>query len=109
MLPPKENELITRVGPGTPMGDLLRRYWYPIAAQSEMDDRWTQRIRLLGEDFVPATVICGQTLPCRSGPTRPLGDTAPPLCGPWWSGRTAGSTETPGTDAEADGRHQRDR
>ncbi len=52
MLSQEENELLTRVGPGTPMGDLLRRYWYPIAARSEMDNRWTQRVRLLGEDLV---------------------------------------------------------
>jgi len=32
MLSQAENELLTRVGPGTPMGTLLRRYWRPIAA-----------------------------------------------------------------------------
>lgn len=29
MLTKEENELITRVGPGTPAGALLRRYWHP--------------------------------------------------------------------------------
>jgi 5,5'-dehydrodivanillate O-demethylase len=52
MLTPEENEQLTRVGPGTPMGNLLRRYWQPIAAVSEMKDRWTKRVRLLGEDLV---------------------------------------------------------
>ena len=35
MLSHDENEFLTRVGGGTPMGDLLRRYWYPVAASSE--------------------------------------------------------------------------
>jgi len=37
---------------GTPGGELLRRYWYPIASAGEMRDRWTKRVRLLGEDLV---------------------------------------------------------
>jgi 5,5'-dehydrodivanillate O-demethylase oxygenase subunit len=48
----QENELLTRVGPGTPMGELQRRYWHPIGAVEEMSDRWTKRVRLLGEDLV---------------------------------------------------------
>ncbi len=52
MLTPFENETLTRVGPGTPMGALLRRYWHPVAAVSEMGQRWTKRVRLLGEDLV---------------------------------------------------------
>ena len=43
---------LTRVGPGTPMGALLRRYWHPIAASEEMRAAWTKRVRLLGEDLV---------------------------------------------------------
>ncbi|MEA2642707.1 MAG: 5,5-dehydrodivanillate O-demethylase oxygenase subunit, partial [Chloroflexota bacterium] len=31
MLTPEENEALTRVGPGTPGGELMRRYWHPIA------------------------------------------------------------------------------
>ena len=34
MVTAEENELLTRVGPGTPMGALLRRYWHPIAARA---------------------------------------------------------------------------
>ena len=52
MLSAEENELLTRVGPGTPIGDLLRRYWQPIGGAEEMADRWTKRVRLLGEDLV---------------------------------------------------------
>ncbi len=52
MLTAQENELLTRIGPGTPMGALMRRYWHPIAAASEMREAWTKRVRLLGEDLV---------------------------------------------------------
>ena len=31
MLSTAENERLTRVGPGTPMGELMRRYWQPVA------------------------------------------------------------------------------
>src|SRR5437016_3339045 len=54
MLPPKENELITRVGPGTPMGNTMRRYWIPACLASEIaePDCPPVRVRLLGEDLV---------------------------------------------------------
>jgi 5,5'-dehydrodivanillate O-demethylase oxygenase subunit len=52
MLTVEENEQLTRVGPGTPMGNLMRRYWQPLAAVSEMQERWTKRVKLLGEDLV---------------------------------------------------------
>jgi 5,5'-dehydrodivanillate O-demethylase len=52
MVTAEENELLARIGPGTPMGRLQRRYWHPIAATEEMDGRWTKRVRLLGEDLV---------------------------------------------------------
>jgi 5,5'-dehydrodivanillate O-demethylase len=52
MLTAQENDLLTQIGPGTRMGNLLRRYWQPLGAVAEMDDRWTKRIRLLGEDLV---------------------------------------------------------
>ncbi|OVZ61260.1 (2Fe-2S)-binding protein [Pigmentiphaga sp. NML080357] len=52
MLTAEQNEQLTRVGPGTPMGRLMRCYWHPIAARSELDGRWTKRVRLLGEDLV---------------------------------------------------------
>jgi 5,5'-dehydrodivanillate O-demethylase oxygenase subunit len=46
------NEKLTRVGPGTPMGELMRRYWQPIAAVAELDAHPTKPVRLLGEDLV---------------------------------------------------------
>ena len=52
MLSEEKNRLLTQVGPGTPMGALLRRYWMPIAGVSEFDARNTKPMRLLGEDLV---------------------------------------------------------
>jgi len=54
MLPPKENELITRVGPGTPMGNAMRRYWIPALMSREIaePDCPPVRVQLLGEDLV---------------------------------------------------------
>ena len=37
MLSAEQNRLLTEVGPGTPMGNLLRRYWMPIAGVSEFE------------------------------------------------------------------------
>lgn len=52
MLSEDHNRLLTRVGPGTPMGDLLRRYWQPIAGESEFETMDTKAVRLMGEDLV---------------------------------------------------------
>lgn len=52
MLSEEKNRLLTQVGPGTPMGELLRRYWMPIAGVSEFAQRSTKPVRLLGEDLV---------------------------------------------------------
>jgi 5,5'-dehydrodivanillate O-demethylase len=53
MLTQEENELLTRVGPGTPAGRLLRRYWHVVAASSELtEERPKKRVRVLGEDLV---------------------------------------------------------
>jgi 5,5'-dehydrodivanillate O-demethylase len=52
MLSEERNRLLTEVGPGKPMGDLLRRYWHPIAGVSEFEDRTTKPVRLFGEDLV---------------------------------------------------------
>ncbi len=43
MLDSSKNKLLTEVGPGTPMGDLLRRYWMPVAAVSEFEDKTISR------------------------------------------------------------------
>ena len=52
MLTEEQNHLLTRVGPGTAMGSLLRRYWMPIAGVSEFESCHTKAIRLMGEDLV---------------------------------------------------------
>lgn len=52
MLSVEANERLTRVGPGTPCGELMRRYWVPIAAASQLDDDPVRKVRILGEDLV---------------------------------------------------------
>ncbi|TKC90047.1 aromatic ring-hydroxylating dioxygenase subunit alpha [Trinickia terrae] len=52
MLTEEKNRMLTRVGPGAPMGELLRRYWMPIAGESEFDRVSIKPVRLLGEDLV---------------------------------------------------------
>ena len=53
MLTPEQNETLTRVGPGTPMGELMRQYWVPCAASSELKaDGDPVRIMILGEKLV---------------------------------------------------------
>jgi phthalate 4,5-dioxygenase len=54
MLAPEENERITRVGAGTPMGTLMRRYWQPALLSEELPepDGAPVRVRLLGEDLI---------------------------------------------------------
>src|SRR5919106_3602437 len=47
----EENETLTRVGPGTPAGDMLRRYWHPVGLSTELKEK-PKRRRLLGEDLV---------------------------------------------------------
>jgi len=52
VLTKEENDFITRVGPGTPAGELLRRYWLPVGYVQELADQPTQFVRVLGEDLV---------------------------------------------------------
>ena len=54
MLTREENELLTRVGPGTPMGNLIREYWIPALPSNEFPtpDSPAKRMRLLGENLV---------------------------------------------------------
>ena len=53
MLTQEENDFLTQVGPGTPGGDLLRRYWHPVAVSAELtDEKPTMFVRILGEDLV---------------------------------------------------------
>ncbi|WP_345250659.1 aromatic ring-hydroxylating dioxygenase subunit alpha [Pigmentiphaga soli] len=51
---------MTQVGPGTRMGDLLRRYWHPVAGESEFESRSTKPIRLMGEDLLLFKTLKGE-------------------------------------------------
>ncbi|HXP93088.1 MAG TPA: Rieske 2Fe-2S domain-containing protein [Candidatus Binatia bacterium] len=48
---PEQNEMLTRVGPGTPGGEMLRRYWWPVGFAEEIQKK-PVTVRHLGEDFV---------------------------------------------------------
>jgi 5,5'-dehydrodivanillate O-demethylase oxygenase subunit len=53
MLTQSENETLTRVGPGTPAGEMLRRYWHVAAAAVELtEEKPVKPVRLLGEEMV---------------------------------------------------------
>ncbi|MPZ13011.1 MAG: Rieske 2Fe-2S domain-containing protein [Chloroflexi bacterium] len=54
MLTKEDNELLTHTGPGTPMGELFRRFWMPALISDELShpDCAPLRIKLLGEDLV---------------------------------------------------------
>jgi phenylpropionate dioxygenase-like ring-hydroxylating dioxygenase large terminal subunit len=49
--PPHFNKTLVEVGPGTACGELMRRYWQPIAASAQVRDL-PQKVRILGEDLV---------------------------------------------------------
>ena len=53
MLTAQENTQLTRVGPGTLMGDLMRQYWIPVVQSSEISAGGRpKRVRILGEELV---------------------------------------------------------
>src|SRR5918912_443642 len=62
MLSKEDNELIARTGPGTPMGELMRRFWMPALLADELPapDCPPIRVRLLGEDLVAFRDSSGQ-------------------------------------------------
>jgi phenylpropionate dioxygenase-like ring-hydroxylating dioxygenase large terminal subunit len=43
---------LTEVGPGTPMGEALRRYWHPVASSTALTSDVPHRIRVLGENLI---------------------------------------------------------
>ncbi|HEY4134794.1 MAG TPA: Rieske 2Fe-2S domain-containing protein [Alphaproteobacteria bacterium] len=49
---PEENLRLTRVGPGTPCGEMLRRYWWPISFTEELARGKSLPVRVLGEDLI---------------------------------------------------------
>src|SRR6476661_3895155 len=54
MLAKSDNELLTKVGPGTPMGEAFRRFWLPVMLPDELPspDCAPVRLRVLGEDLI---------------------------------------------------------
>jgi phenylpropionate dioxygenase-like ring-hydroxylating dioxygenase large terminal subunit len=62
MLNAQENELLTRTGPGTPMGNLLRQYWIPALLPSELPypDCPPMRLRMLSENLIAFRTTSGQ-------------------------------------------------
>ena len=52
MISKEDNERLTQVSAGTPVGDLLRRYWHPIAAVAELARHPTKYVKILGEELV---------------------------------------------------------
>ncbi len=51
MMTQEENDRLTRVGKGTPMGELMRRYWHAIATTDDLNKDPVRRVRLLGENL----------------------------------------------------------
>ena len=61
MLTRQENELLTRVGRGTPCGELLRRYWHPVAAAGELtEEKPIKAVKILHEELVVYRDTTGQ-------------------------------------------------
>jgi len=52
MIGREENELLSRVGPGTPCGDLMRRYWHPVTPTALLLENPVRKIKILGEELV---------------------------------------------------------
>jgi phthalate 4,5-dioxygenase oxygenase subunit len=53
MITPEENDLLTQTDPKTPCGELLRRYWQPVALSEELPNGGAPlKVRILGEDLV---------------------------------------------------------
>jgi phenylpropionate dioxygenase-like ring-hydroxylating dioxygenase large terminal subunit len=80
MLTKEDNELISRVGPGTPMGNLMRQYWLPAYTSDDVaTDGPPIRVRLLGENLVGFRTT--------SGAVGLLGDVCPHRCTSLFYGR----------------------
>src|SRR5690606_27112136 len=62
MLSKQDNDILCRVGPGTPMGELMRQYWIPVFMSNELDtpDCPPQRVRVLGENLIGFRVTSGE-------------------------------------------------
>src|SRR3954469_1415925 len=76
MLSREDNQLLSRIGPQTPMGEVMRRYWQPILISAELPepDGAPLRVRALGEDLIAfrdssgRVGVLGATCPHRGAP-----------------------------------------
>src|SRR5262252_2305009 len=99
---PADEEELTRVGPGTPCGEYLRRFWQPVILSDELRDL-PSRVRIIGEDLVAfrdrggAAGLLELHCPHRGTPTR--GSAAATMAG--CSTSTAGSLRPPGNPPTA--------
>ena len=60
MLSQSEKETLTRIGRGTPAGDLLRRYWHPVAVAADLtEEKPIKAIKILGEKLVVFRMAAG--------------------------------------------------
>ncbi|MGH3439712.1 MAG: Rieske 2Fe-2S domain-containing protein, partial [Sciscionella sp.] len=60
MLTAEHNDELTDIAPGTPMGELLRRYWYPVAFTRELNEFPVKPAKLLGEDWAVFKTASGR-------------------------------------------------
>src|SRR6185436_18267041 len=62
MLSKADTDYLCRIGPGTPMGNLMRQYWLPAIRSDELrePDGAPLRVRLLGEDLIGFRTSSGQ-------------------------------------------------
>lgn len=60
MLSAEQNAELTNFEPGTPMGELMRRYWYPVAFTRELEEFPVKHTRLLCEDFAVYKTASGR-------------------------------------------------
>ena len=85
MLRPEDNEMLCRVGPGTPMGELFRRFWLPALMPSELPEPDCEpvRLRLLGEGSLAAPLAAQARTErwLEVSPTVPHAEVAPFLQG----------------------------
>ena len=66
MLTKQDNDIITQIGPGTPMGMYMREYWIPVCLSEELQaDGPSRRVKILGEELVDFVVEYSR-LPIRS-------------------------------------------
>lgn len=52
MISEELNKRLTEIGPGTPAGELFRRYWQPVAGIAELSETGRKKVRILGEDLI---------------------------------------------------------